>query len=229
MTKKIALDVGHGLSNRSPGVYDPGAVALGRKENVIVEGMCSRLKADLQALGHQVLLTQGALTARDDTALKWGANLLVSIHCNAGGGTGTEVYIDSRASALGKKVAGYAASSIASAIGRPNRGVKVKDFAVLRANPNDCLIEMFFIDSKADLDAYMKNVDKVELCILNAILLGFGLPAQSALPRVQAEGEYIEVRVHAAKSDELAYRSLADSLNDFIVVSPSDKDAWKGW
>ena len=218
------------MSNRTPGVYDPGAVALGRKENVIVEGMCNRLKADLQALGHQVLLTQGALTTRDDTALKWGANLLVSIHCNAGGGTGTEVFIDTRASTIAKKVAGYAASAISSAIGRPNRGVKVKDFAVLRANPNDCLIEMFFIDSKADLDAYMKNVDKVELCILNAILLGFGLAAQSTLPRIAVPYEtYYEVRVHTSASELPEYKALCAANGDFVKYVKTTQDSWKDW
>lgn len=35
---RICLDAGHGMSNRTPGVFDPGAVAGGVREMIIRKG-----------------------------------------------------------------------------------------------------------------------------------------------------------------------------------------------
>ena len=230
---KIALDIGHGVGNSKPGVYDPGAVGNGYQEHVIVRGMAYRLKADLEALGHSVLLTTGLLTSRDDTAKRWGADLLVSLHCNAHTtttATGVECWIDTAASARGKSVAAQITARLAASLGLRNRGVKVTNFAVLRANPHDVLVEMFFISNPSDVRKYQANVDGHELAILNGILVGCNLAPVKSLPRVKpAAPGYVKVTIHAAATDEAAYRQIAGALDDFIAVEPTVKDSWKEW
>ena len=232
---KIALDIGHGIGNSKPGVYDPGAVGNGYQEHVIVRGMAYRLKADLEALGHSVLLTTGLLTSRDDTAKRWGAELLVSLHCNShttASATGVECWIDTSASTRGKAVAASITKRLAASIAIANRGVKVKNFAVLRANPHDVLVEMFFISNATDVRKYQANVNGHELAILNGILEGLGQPIQGKLPRIgkqPVEAEYVEIRIHSAIIDKAEYKQLAKTLDDFCLVKPTTKDSWKGW
>jgi N-acetylmuramoyl-L-alanine amidase len=233
---KIALDVGHGLGNKSPGVYDPGAVANKLKETIIVHGMVGRLKANLVKLGHTVLVTEGALGSRDDTAKKWGVNLFVSLHCNAGGGTGVEVFVDTRASSMAKKTAGEITTRLSKELGLTNRGVKVKNFAVLQANPNDLLVEMFFIDSSKDVKAYQADVNGAELALLNGILAGIGAKTVTTLPRLVAPQTptkpvvmYKEVKIHTSALEAKDYEMFAATHGDFILVKDTTKDSWKTW
>lgn len=233
---KVAIDVGHGLGNTEPGVFDPGAVGSGYKEHVIVAGMAARLRDDLVTMGFQVLLTSGQLTTRDDTAKKWGANLLVSLHCNSHTSlaTGTEAWIDTSASSLGKKVAWEIVNRLSKSIGIANRGVKVKNFAVLRANPNDVLIEMFFINNESDTKKYQADVNSHELAILNGILVGVGLNPVGTLPRlntknVGAETKYSKVIIHTDNADIQHYVNAADAKDDFIKIEDTTKDSWKTW
>lgn len=227
---RIALDIGHGIGNRSPGVYDPGAVAQGFHEHNIVAGMAKRLKADLERLGHDVLLTQGLLGSRGDTAKRWGAHFLLSLHCNSDGGSGVEAWVDSMASQRAKTIAQALVRGVGSAAGLKQRGVKVKNFTVLKANPHDVLLELFFIDSAHDLKAYQANVDAVELAILNALLSGHGLATVATLPRKwDAQGRYYEVRIHTSEPEVASYRALAAANSDAIVVKPTEKDSWKEW
>jgi len=226
---KFALDYCHGKSNRSPNVYDPGAIMPdGTKEAVAGRGLQNRIGADLKALGHTVVYTEGALSTRDDRAKAAGAGFFLSTHFNGGPGTGTECFVDPSATSKGKAFAKEACANISALLGIPNRGTKVNWFAVLRANPNDALLEVCF---PADFKKYQAHVDGVEFAILNALLHANGYAGVTKLPRKQEADvlDYIEVRVHAAKSDELKYRSLADTLQDFIIVKPAAKGSWKGW
>lgn len=182
---KICLDVGHGHNNRVRGKYDPGASTKYGEEHVKVTGMAYRLKADLERLGHKVLVLEDMpLTERDDAAKKWKADLLVSLHFNAGGGKGTEVWCNTAFDFRSRKVAKYLRYYM-KRLGFTDRGTKYTDkFAVLRANSKDCLLEICFIDSSADMKRFNDNVDKVELAILNGILVGMSRPSVGSLPRL---------------------------------------------
>src|SRR5690625_2559502 len=88
---KIFIDPGHGGS-------DPGAVGNGLREkdltlkiskkiaNILKDYHCS---VKLSRTGDQTL----SLKQRTDMANKWGADFLLSVHINAGGGTGYEDFI----------------------------------------------------------------------------------------------------------------------------------------
>jgi N-acetylmuramoyl-L-alanine amidase len=153
---KIAIDEGH---NRG---QDQGAVAIGN-ENAMNIQTGEKVIAKLQALGHQVLrvidnVPQGvdvgtSLADRANAANKWGADLYVSIHANAGGGHGTEVWIGSEKS---RGIATKIASNIA-VFGYTNRGVKVQGvdgghlYVLQNTNMPALLVEQCFVDSSSDM------------------------------------------------------------------------------
>lgn len=94
-------------------------------------------------------------------------DLDVSIHLNAGGGHGCEVYgYSNKMSSVGARVS----ANIASALGITNRGFKVRTnlYVLHRTNSPAILIECCFVDNKEDHDKW--SVDKCAHAIANAIL-----------------------------------------------------------
>src|SRR5690606_27360960 len=97
-TIKIMIDPGHGGK-------DPGAVGNGLKEKDLTLDIAKRIQYILQSeyTGVQVRLTRETdtyldLSERARMANQWGADLFLSIHINAGGGTGWESFRYSSAS-----------------------------------------------------------------------------------------------------------------------------------
>ena len=91
MGHKIFIDPGHGGR-------DPGAVANGMRESEIVLDVSLRLADILQSAGIETRLsrtgdTDLAINQRWRAANDWGATHFVSVHANAGGGTGVEMLI----------------------------------------------------------------------------------------------------------------------------------------
>ena len=94
-------------------------------------------------------------------------DLDVSIHLNAGGGHGCEVYgYSNNISGVGARVS----ANIASALGITNRGFKVRTnlYVLHRTNSPAILIECCFVDSKEDHDKW--SVDKCAHAIADAII-----------------------------------------------------------
>ena len=94
-------------------------------------------------------------------------DLDVSIHLNAGGGHGCEVYgYSNKMSGVGARVS----ANIASALGITNRGFKVRTnlYVLHRTNSPAILIECCFVDSKEDHDKW--SVDKCAHAIADAII-----------------------------------------------------------
>ena len=92
---KILLDCGHCLSGS-----DTGAQGNGRKEQDCTREIGYKVKTKLEALGHTVIVCwcdsanslMESLAYRVNTANKNGGDIFVSIHLNAGGGYGVEVF-----------------------------------------------------------------------------------------------------------------------------------------
>ena len=99
------------------------------------------------------------------------------IHFNAGGGTGSEIYITS--SEAGHTVEDAILKKLTSAIGVKNRGVKVTDFSVIATckayGVSSALLETLFIDSAADMKLWASNKAKIADAIVAGIAEGFGL------------------------------------------------------
>ena len=131
---------------------------------------------ELKARGHKVIDVTPAdsagewLTGRANRANAAGADFFVSIHLNAGGGTGTEVLTTSTSSA--KTIAARTSATLAKALGLRDRGRKNRDnVTVIKATKMpSMLVEVCFVDTKQDAEAYKKlGAEGVALAIANGI------------------------------------------------------------
>jgi N-acetylmuramoyl-L-alanine amidase len=157
----IYLDTGHGLHNARPGVYDPGATGSGTTEAEVVRevarAVLTRLAADRipAQLAPDGNLASVRLPWQRRTLTR--GDLLVSLHMNAGGGTGTEVLYSADRPALAEGAMRLSAL-VATGLGLRNRGAKpdteshVGHVGILRASDvgTTYLLEMGFIDSAED-------------------------------------------------------------------------------
>lgn len=109
-------------------------------------------------------------------------DLDVSIHLNAGGGHGCEVYgYSNNISGVGARVS----ANIASALGITNRGFKVRTnlYVLHRTNSPAILIECCFVDSREDHDKW--SVDKCAHAIADAIIGNRAAAAPIPKPNIQ--------------------------------------------
>lgn len=95
-----------------------------------------------------------------------GITLDISIHLNAGGGTGCEVYYTS---SKGKTYAGKVSAAVASALGIKDRGAKESDtlYVLNHTTAPAILVECCFVDSETDKSKW--NVDKCAKAIVEAV------------------------------------------------------------
>ncbi|AMQ66575.1 endolysin [Bacillus phage Shbh1] len=164
---KIFIDPGHGGR-------DPGAVGNGLKEKDLTLDISRKLDTYLRNnyQGVQTRLSRTndtfvSLTARADAANNWGADIFVSIHVNAGGGTGFETLINgtlslnSTTGRIAKEFNDEVVNQLLqnrSGWGIVNRGVKnQRNLTVLqRTRMSAILSESLFID-RADDARLLKN------------------------------------------------------------------------
>ncbi|WP_248549363.1 N-acetylmuramoyl-L-alanine amidase [Paenibacillus odorifer] len=163
--KKVWIDAGHGGK-------DPGAVANGLKEKDIVLSVALEIKKRLEAnyYGVQVLLSRSTdvfleLKERTNLANKAGADILVSIHGNAGGGSGGfESFRYTKASAASAALQNVLHTEIMDtlnkvAVGVIDRGQKAKNLHMVReSNMPAVLTENLFLDVVTDAAKLKKDV-----------------------------------------------------------------------
>jgi N-acetylmuramoyl-L-alanine amidase len=154
---KVVLDPGHQKG------ADSGASGNNLHEEDITLAICLQLKPLLQYNGIETILTREgnyangphstldeSLQTRVAIANNFNADLFVSVHVNAGGGTGTEVLIagtGGKAETAANKMLYY----LNQVGGWANRGVKTQNVYVLRrTNAPAILTENGFIDSVSD-------------------------------------------------------------------------------
>ncbi|MEK4276463.1 N-acetylmuramoyl-L-alanine amidase [Paenibacillus sp. FSL R7-0026] len=151
---KVWIDAGHGGK-------DPGAVANGVLEKDIALKVSLGIKERLES-GYenvQVLLSRSSdvfLELRDRTsrANAAGADILVSIHCNAGGGKGGfETFRYTSASQSSIKLQDTLHKAITAKLGGTDRGQKAQNLHMVReSNMPAVLTENLFVDVAADAD-----------------------------------------------------------------------------
>ena len=158
MTLSIMIDPGHGGS-------DPGARGYGLQEKDIVLEIALQTERLLQAYIVSIQLTRRddvnvLIPTRTARANQMGADLYVSIHVNAGRGTGFESFVHPAASPrtvdiqwrIHREMGLFYASN-----GFVDRGRKTANFAVLRQTKMPAvLLENLFIDHPRD-SAYLKD------------------------------------------------------------------------
>jgi N-acetylmuramoyl-L-alanine amidase len=158
---KIFIDAGHGGT-------DAGAVnsAAGLTEKTINLDIATRLNTRLQALGATTLMSRTtdtfpSLASRVTASNNFKANIYISVHVNAGGGTGVETWVHDNASSNTVKLAQSVNQVLASRLSATSRGVKkapsqrnnqniyVIDPAVNKAWA--ILPEVLFLDNATDI------------------------------------------------------------------------------
>lgn len=165
---KFGIDLGHGIGK------DRGAVG-NIAEETIINAVGSLVISKLKLLGHSVIELRpttansinDSLQQRYNKADYYNVDLCVSIHANAGGGKGTEVFT-------------YKAKEVPQAravlnnlvsLGFTNRGIKDGSTLAMVKRPQATamLIEVCFVDTQSDVDLY--NSIGIET-LANAIVNG---------------------------------------------------------
>ena len=176
---KIYIDPGHGGS-------DSGAIGpTGLKEKDINLSIAAKVGQILQKHGIGAILTRQddsrvELADRVKTANNNGADYFISIHTNSASNpaaTGTETFAFPN-SALGTKLADAVQKSLVNEIGLANRGVKHRDFFVLKNTKMPAiLVETAFINNPGE-EKLLKDqnfLDKAVTGISKGILTFLGI------------------------------------------------------
>jgi len=158
---KIYIDPGHGGS-------DSGAAANGMVEKNITLDIARRARDILLANWNvSVRMSRStdvfrSLDFRTNDANSWGADLFVSIHINAGGGSGFESYVFPGAGARTLRLQDDVHAAVLSnmrEIGSViNRGQKQENFHVLRETVMSAVLtENLFIDTTHDANLLRRD------------------------------------------------------------------------
>lgn len=203
MAKKVFWDKGHGGS-------DPGAVGNGLNEKdityLIVEHAMWYLNEHYTGFvqnqsrsGDETL----SLNQRTNEANRWGADLLVSVHVNAGGGKGFETFIyNGNAGSSTIAFQNVLHTEVLAAMRKhgsiTDRGKKRANFHMLRESSMIAVLsENLFIDTKSDADklkdkdGFLKDVGHAHA---RAVAKFLGLPTKNKpVAPPKKEGEKVNV------------------------------------
>ena len=159
---RIAIDLGHGVGK------DRGAIGFVQEEEIINE-VGKTVITKLINLGHivydvrpsgQAFTLFQSLSYRVTTSNNLNAEIYVSIHANAGGGMGTEIF-----TYKGKEfVQSKTILNNLVDLGFVNRGIKdgTNLYVIRHTNAKAMLIEICFVDKKSDIDKY-KSIGKEKI------------------------------------------------------------------
>lgn len=197
MAKKIYINPGH--SN-----VDPGAVGYETERKLNVKTANFMNEYLLANYVCETKVTDGKINSTIQVAAEannWKADLLVSIHNNAGGGDGYEALVYSEK----RKNLGQIFDKHVKAIGQNSRGVKYRPgLAVLRlSNMPAVLNEGAFVDNKKDIQDWNDDAELKKLGIAYA---------EAAAEYLKLEMKVVEPAPEPEKSDVL-YRVQVGSFS----------------
>ncbi|MGX2958059.1 N-acetylmuramoyl-L-alanine amidase family protein [Peribacillus sp. JNUCC 23] len=209
---KIIIDSGHGGK-------DPGAVGNGLQEKNITLDISKEMKRYLDAnyTRHETSLTRTIdifleLSERTDIANRFNADVFISNHVNAGGGTGYESYIYTKPNAGSVKLQNLVnAEALATAkkygLGPHGDDKKQGNLAVVRqTNMPAVLTEIAYIDSKdADLLKNNNFIKDMAAAYARGVAKYLNLPEKK-----------VEVIMEQKTPEQIAYeKEMVDSI-DFL-------------
>lgn len=204
MSKKVVIDPGHGGN-------DSGTVGFGLQEKDINLDIALQLRTKLAHFA-DVTLTRSSdifisLSERAAIANKLAADFFISIHVNAGGGTGFESYVYINANEETEHLHDIIHKNVADFYkinGFIDRGQKNANFAVLRlTNMPAVLLENLFIDEPTDV-AKLKDArfrTKISEAISTGVIKSLNLMGTTPLPIPQPTIQPSLIPNHWAKED----------------------------
>ena len=228
---KIFLDAGHGGN-------DPGATGFNRIEKNDVLDLTLKVGHHISKSGVTVGLTRSSdifipVDNRPLAANSYNADYFVSIHRNAGGGTGAETWIHSNNVAPDRKLAQSIQKELA--VFYKNRGIKVGypgqptgNFAINRlSNMPSCLVEVGFMDTESDNIIFGEKIEEIAIGLARGICNAAGVPfyldgnsAPSPTPTPPTNGgENTLYQVGQHVSFSSCYKSSTDPVSKHLIPS----------
>lgn len=164
---KICINGGH-----CPGL-DPGAVGSRVTEAEVTRDLMASVARYLRAVGYAVLEVQSNRLEEVAAACNgYGADLMVSIHCNAAANAdarGAETYCYRRGGA-GESLAFCVQDQLVDALGVIDRGVKYADYYVLRETICPAvLVETAFVSNEEDEALLLAQGDEFARAIARGV------------------------------------------------------------
>lgn len=180
---KLFIDPGHGGT-------DPGAVGNGLQEKNLTLQIATRIIDILTLEYDNVSIRMSrtgdqtvSLSERTNAANSWGADFFLSIHINAGGGTGYEDYVYPGVGAPTTTYQNNIHAEVIKLVDFNDRGKKQANFHVLRETSMPAVLtENGFIDNANDA-AKLKSSTFIENLArghANGIVKSFNLPKKSS-------------------------------------------------
>lgn len=194
--KMVWIDAGHGGK-------DPGAAANGLKEKDITLQISLAMKQRLESqyTDVKVLLSRSidadmTLKERTAKANQAGANILISVHCNAGGGAGGfESYRYTPASLASKSLQDVLHNAIMTELkpyGVTDRGKKSKNLHMVRESKMPAVLtENLFIDVAGDANKLkqQKVIESIVKGHVNGIAQFLSLKPKGSKPQESVDPE----------------------------------------
>ena len=163
---KVCINGGHFVG------VDPGALGSRTTEAEVTFDLMGRVAAYLEKAGCEVLTVhRSELADICKESNEWGADLFVSIHCNAfnkkAKGTETFCYYGSRE---GDALAHHVQSQIVTSLATADRGVKEAGYYVLKHTKcTAVLVETAFIDNLGDEQLLVDKTDDFARAIARGV------------------------------------------------------------
>ncbi len=231
---KIIIDSGHGGK-------DPGAVGNGLQEKNITLDISKEMKRYLDAnyTRHETSLTRTIdvfleLSERADIANRANADVFISNHVNAGGGTGYESYIYTKPSAGSVKLQSLVnAEALATAkkygLGPHGDDSKQGNLAVVRqTNMSAVLTEIAYIDSKdAELLKNNNFIKDMAAAYARGVAKFLNLSAKAIVRPATVEKEEDEMGQPFKPSTQEAANAVLRVLSRFENKDPALGKEWR--
>ncbi|WP_307894463.1 N-acetylmuramoyl-L-alanine amidase [Bacillus swezeyi] len=217
---KIFIDPGHGGT-------DPGASGNGLQEKHLTLQIALALRNILldeyQNVSVQLSRTSDqtvSLTQRTNAANSWGADFYLSIHVNAGGGTGYEDYIYSGVGAPTSTYRNVIHEEILKVVDFRDRGKKTANFHVLRETVMPALLtENGFVDNTSDANKLKSStfIQSIVRGHANGIARALNLSKKAAVLYKVQIGAFAE-KAHA---DSLAAQAITKGFDAIVMYRDS--------
>lgn len=172
---KVYLDAGHGQDSSGWGTgFDSGAVGSGYREADLTAEFVQALASELRRRGIEVVASTEIAGIpyweRHEKAVELGCSTFVSVHFNAGGGTGVESFVHSYNAASGSSsLQDLLHPALAVGMGLTDRGEKSAALAVCGGRLPAVLLEMAFIDNAVDMKVYQERKGQAVLFLAGAL------------------------------------------------------------
>ena len=215
---KICVVAGHTSTGKGTGAV--GYINESTENRVVAKKVVEYLKqAGHEAVYGEVNKSDNYLAEQVAIANKSKHDIVVQIHFNAGGGTGTETLYTST---NGKKYAERVTKSLGKMY--KQRGAKQRNdlYWLNKTNAPAILVETCFVDSKVDTDKYLSNKDYTARLIAEGII-GQEIVEKPVSPNISASSDTLYRVVIGtctrANAEKLKQEAISKGFKDtFLVV-----------